>query len=232
MNAKTRRKLEMGARALEFSRAHPDGSPGYTEALTRLENLLKHAEEVAEQQRLGILHVRAATVRKRDLRRTIKRDHLDHLASVAQVAAHEVPELAQLFTLPRIANPYLAFRTAARGLAAEDESRKELLVKNGLTDTVLTGLTQALNEFDAAVDQGAEGRAAHVGASAELDTLANEVVQVINVMGGHNRVRFAGSSDLLASWENVSNVFATPRADAKPTTGGTPPAAGEVRPAA
>jgi hypothetical protein len=232
MNAKTRRKLEMGARVLEFSRAHPDGSPGFAAALARLEDRLNRAEQVAEQQRLGILHVRAATVRKRDLRRTIKRDHLDHLASVAQIAAHEVPELTQLFTLPRIANPYLAFRTAARGLAAEAESRKELLVRNGLSDTVLTGLAQALDEFDAAVDQGAEGRSAHVGASAELDTLANEVVQVVNVMGGINRTHFAGNSDLLASWENVSNVLATPRADVKPTTGGTPPASGEVRPAA
>jgi hypothetical protein len=232
MKGTTRRKIEMGARALEFSRAHPDGSLGYTAALTRLENLLNRAEQVAEQQRLGILHVRAATVRKRDLRRTIKRDHLDHLASVAQVASREVPELAQLFTLPRIANPYLAFRTAARGLAAEAESRKELLVKNGLSDTVLTGLAQALDEFDAAVDQGAEGRAAHVGASAELDTLANEIVQVVNVMGGTNRVHFIGNRDLLASWESVSNVLATPRPDAKPTTGGTPSAGGEVRPAA
>ena len=232
MNAKTRRKIEMGSHALEFSRAHPDESAGYAASLSRLEDRLTRAEQVAEQQREGILHVRAATVRKRDLRRTIKRTHLDHLASVAQVAARDVPELAQMFTLPREANPYLAFRTAARGLAAEAESRKELLVKHGLTDTVLTGLTQALNEFDAAVDQGAEGRSAHVGASAELDTVANEVVQVVNVMSGHNRLRFAHDSELLASWESVSNVLATPRGDGKPATGATPPAGGEVRPAA
>jgi hypothetical protein len=231
MKGVSRRKIEMGARALEFSRAHPDGSPGYAAALTRLEDRLNRAEQVAEQQRLGIVHVRAATVRKRDLRRTIKRDHLDHLGSVAQVAAQEVPELAQLFTLPRNANPYLAFRTAARGLAAEAESRKELLVKHGLNDTVLAGLAKALDEFDAAVDQGAKGRAAHIGASAELDTLANEIVQVVNVMAGPNRSRFAGDSDLLARWASVSNVLGTPRPEVKPTTAG-PVAGGEVRPAA
>jgi hypothetical protein len=232
MKAKTRRKIEMGLRALKFSRAHLDGSPGYAATLSRLEDLLTRAEQVAEQQREGIFHVRAATVRKRDLRRTMKRTHLKHLASVAQVAAQEVPELAQMFTLQPEANPYLAFRTAVRGFAAEAESRKELLVKHGLTDTVLTALEQALNEFDAAVDQGAEGRSAHVGASAELDTLANEIVQVVHVMAGLNRFRFASDSELLASWESVSNVFATPRADAKPTTGETPPAGGDVRPAA
>jgi hypothetical protein len=232
MKAVTRRKIEMGMRALKFSRAHPDGSPGYTEALTRLEDRLARAQVVAEQQREGIANVRAASERKRDLRRTIKRTHLDHLASVAQVAAKEVPELIQLFTLPQQANPYLAFRTAARGLAAEAESRKELLVKHGLTDTVLAGLAQDLNEFDAAVDRGAEGRAAHVGASAELDAVGNEIVQLVNVMAGLNRGRFGQNPELLATWASVSSVLATPRADVKSTTDHTPPAGGAVGPAA
>ena len=232
MRAVTRRKIEMGIRALKFSRAHPDVSPGYTEALARLEDRLTRAEQVAEQQREGILHVRAATARKRDLRRTIKRTHLDHLASVAKVAAKELPELVQLFTLPREANPYLAFRTAARGLAAEAESRKELLVKHGLTDTVLAGLAQDLNQFDAAVDLGAEGRAAHVGASAELDAVGNEIVQLVKVMNGLNGGRFAKEPELIATWESVSNVIATPRVGATSTTDQTPPTGGAVGPAA
>jgi hypothetical protein len=37
---------------------------------------------------------------------------------------------------------------------------------------------------------------------------------------------------VLASWESVSNVVATPRADARPTTDHTPPAGGAVGPAA
>jgi hypothetical protein len=231
MKAVTRRKIEMGTRALKFSREHPDGSPGSASALTRLQDRLARAEQLAEQQREGILDVRIATARKRDLRRAIKRSHLKHLASVAQVAAEEAPELARMFTLQPQSNPYLAFRTAVRGFAAEAESRKELLVKHGLAETVLSGLTQALNEFDVAVDQGAGGRSAHVGASAELDAVGNEIVQVVNVMSGTNRTRFAQDPELMAAWESVSNVFATPRADAKPTTP-TPPAGGDVRPAA
>jgi hypothetical protein len=233
MNAKTRRKLEMGARALDFSRAHPDGSPGYGAALTRLEERLVRADQLASQQRAGILQVRTATVRKRDLRRTMKRAHLDHLASVAEVASREVPELAQKFVLPRKANNYLAFRTAARGMAAEAESRKELLVKHGLAETIFGALTQALNDFDAAVEQGSGGRLSHVGASAELDTVADEVVQVVKVMDGLNRFRFAAQAELLAAWESASNVFATPRApETKQGSGGAPPSGGEIKPAA
>jgi hypothetical protein len=233
MNAKARRKLEMGARALEFSRAHPDASPGYAAALARLEDRLNRADRLASQQRDGILLSRTATARKRELRRTMKQAHLSHLASVAKVASDEVPELAQKFALTQATNSYLAFRTAARGMEAEAESRKELLVKHGLSETVLQGLTQALDEFDAVVDQGSDGRVAHVGASFELDGVADEVVQVVKVMNGLNRFRFAKDGELLRSWEAASNVIATPQpVDDKPETGGGAPAGGEVRPAA
>lgn len=239
MKAPTRRKLEMGKRALEFSRANPDASPGYAAALARLEERLARGEQLAGQQREGILQVRTASAKKRDLRRTVKRSHINHLARVAEVAAKEAPDLSpQKFVLRREANPYLAFRTAARGMAAEAESRKELLVKHGLTDTVLGALVKALDEFDAAVEQGAQGRRAHVGASADLDAVADEVVQVVKVMDGLNRYRFEKDPERLAAWESASNVVATPRPEVKPVPAptpapeGIPPAGGEIRPAA
>jgi hypothetical protein len=46
MNKKTRRKLEMGRRALEFCKAHPDSSPEYNAAVARLEALLARAREL------------------------------------------------------------------------------------------------------------------------------------------------------------------------------------------
>ncbi len=231
MNAKSRRKIEMGKRVLDWSRAHPDASPGYAAAVSRLQERLNRAEQLAEQQRAGILEVRRATVRKRELRRTMKQAHLDHLASVAEVASIEDAELVQKFVLPRRVNTYLAFRTAARGLAAEAESRKELLVKHGLSETVLQDLTHSLDEFDAVVEQGTQGRAAHVGASTELDNVAGEVVQVVNVMDGLNHFRFGKDRELLSAWESVSNVVAAPRPEDS-VPGGTPPGGGEVRPAA
>jgi len=127
MNAKARRKLEMGAHALDFSRAHPDASPGYTAAVTRLEERLARAEQLASQQRDGLLEVRAATARKLELRRAMRQAHLAHLAQVAKVAAREVPELAQKFVLKPGTSTYLAFRTAARGMAAEAQNQKEVL---------------------------------------------------------------------------------------------------------
>ena len=46
MDQETRRKLEMGRRALKFCRAHPDSNPQYIAAVARLEALLARADEL------------------------------------------------------------------------------------------------------------------------------------------------------------------------------------------
>jgi hypothetical protein len=50
MDEKTRRILEMGQRALEFCREHPDSSPEYVATLARLEALLARARELEIQE--------------------------------------------------------------------------------------------------------------------------------------------------------------------------------------
>jgi hypothetical protein len=71
------------------------------------------------------------------------------------------------------------------------------------------------------------GFLAHVGASAGLRAVADEVVQVLRVMDGLNRYRFMNDAELLAAWDSASNVLATPRTG----TGGKPaPGARSGRP--
>jgi hypothetical protein len=227
MNAKTRRRIEMGTRALNFSRAHPDASPGYATTLSRLEQQLGRAEELITRQRDGIAQVRGATMQKHDLRRTMRRTQLMHLARVAEGAAKELPDLAQKFVLAPEQTPYMEFRAAAHAMVAEAQNQKELLVKHGLADTLLESLIQTLGQFDQAVEQGSEARRAHVGASAELDAIADEIVYLVKVMDALNRFRFAENAEVLAEWESASNTFGPLRpAGPKPETGG------EIKPAA
>ena len=225
MLAKTRRKLEMGTRVLEYARLHQDTSPAFVSAVARLRERVARADQLARQFNDGRSAVHVATARKSELRRRILRTHLHHLTSVAQVASIEEPELARKFVIARRTFTYRGFQTAASGLAAEAESRKELLMKHGLAEEVLTGLQVALDQFETAVEQGAAGRLTHVGATAELDTVAEEVAQIVKVMTGLIRVRFASQPELLVEWESASNVVAAPRPEEKPDTG-------EVRPAA
>ncbi len=214
MKAKTRRKLEMGAHAFIFSRLHPDPSPGYAAALEHLEECLRQATALASQQYDGILQVRTAAARKRDLRRTLRRAHLSHLKRVAHIAEEDVPELHRKFVLPRGTIPYLTFRNVARCMVAEAESRKDVMVKHGLADVILESLVQSLDELDHAVERGIKGRQAHVGASAGLDDVADEVVLIVKTIGGINRFRFGNEPGLLAEWASVSHVVSAPHSPA------------------
>lgn len=53
MNEEIRRKLEIGKRALEFARAHPDSNPAYLAAVARLETLLARAAELEAEVENG-----------------------------------------------------------------------------------------------------------------------------------------------------------------------------------
>jgi hypothetical protein len=233
MKSKTRRRIEAGNRALAFSLAHPDPSPGYATTLATLQELLARAEELINLQQDHISQVRGATVQKRTLRRRIRRTQLDHVRKAAASAARENPELGQKFVLRPEQIPYLEFQAMARAMLAEAQAHKELLVKHGLTDTVLDGLEKNVIRFNQAMEQGTEGRRGHVSASAELDSTGEQIMNLVNLMDGLNRDRFAEVPEVLAEWASASNVFGPVHAAGnKPATPGTTPAGGEARPAA
>lgn len=222
----------MGTRALEFSRAHPDTDPGTVTAVARLEQLLERATETATVQRDGLVHTHAASARKKELQRQMREVPIAHLAEVGRAAAREQHELGKTFTFKPGASTYLAFRTAARSMASSAQEHREVLAKYGLAQSVLDEFVQSLDQFDAALALGNDGRTAHVGATRELRAVSLEIVRTVRVMDARNRQRFADQEQLLGSWISASTVLGKPgRAPAEPE-GGPPAPGGEVRPAA
>jgi hypothetical protein len=198
--------------------------------VARLEQLVQRANETAAAQRDGLIHVRAASARKKALRREMLEVPIPHLAEVGRAAARDEHELGKTFLFKPGASTFLAFRTAARGMASAAETHKEVLLKHGLSQSVLDEFVQKLDEFDAAVVLGNEGRTAHVGATQELKAVAMEIVRTVRVMDGRNRQRFAEDGQLLGSWISASTVLGTPQRGTEEEEG--PSAGGEVRPAA
>ena len=233
MNAESRRKIQMGNSALKFTNGHPDDDPGAAPAVAKLGQLMTRADELAAAQRDGLIHVRAAAARKVELRREMLAVPIAHLAHVGKVASREEHELGKTFRFKPGASSFLAFRTAARGMAAAAEAHKETLAKYGLVPSVLEELVRMLDEFDAAVALGNDGRTAHLGATRELKAVAQEIVRTVRVMDGRNRLRFADDGELLGSWLGASRVLRGRRAGTEGGPAeGTVPAGGEVRPAA
>lgn len=236
MNAVVRRRLEMGLRALNFSRAHPAENAGCTAAIARLEQDLARAEVLAMQQRSGILAERTASVRKQELRDQVQHLLLAHVAHVAHTARFDAPDLAKRFRLPPENQSYQSFRLAARVIAKEAQEQKDLLIRHGLAEPMLTGLAEALDQFDAAMEQGAVGRRDHAGARAELDAVLEDVVAVVAVIGDFNRFRFRDDSDTLNAWKSTSAVQAAPEPADAPAEEegkeGTPSSPDALKPAA
>lgn len=234
MKAESRRKIEMGARALEFSHAHPDSEPGAAEAVARLEQLVMRANETAAVQRDGIIRVHAASTRKQELRREMLDVPIAHLAEVGRAAARDEHELGKTFQFNPSASTFLAFRTAARSMIASAQAHREVLLKHGLSQSVLDEFVRKLDEFDAVMALGNDGRTNRMGATRELQAVALEIVRMVRVMDGRNRQRFADDAQLMGSWISASRVLG--KASRTGTDVAVPeaskPAEGEVRPAA
>jgi hypothetical protein len=109
------------------------------------------------------------------------------------------------------------------------ETHKAVLVKHGLSAPVVEEFGRMLVQYDAAVTQGNDGRTAHLGATRELEVVAQQIVRTVRVLDRPNRQRFA------QAWLGASRVLGGRRSGTEPGTGPEAketPAGGEARPAA
>ncbi|MBK6423979.1 MAG: hypothetical protein IPI92_11710 [Gemmatimonadetes bacterium] len=220
MKATIRRIQSMGVRALEFCTAHPDAGAGYAAATARLSALLLELTQLATEQRAGVTAERASVATKQELRTALEQSELLHLSSVVTAAADALPALVPVFSRVRESRSYQAFRTAAQAMLDAARQHQEALVPFGLSEAVLTSVGEKLAAFDQAMDATATARRQHVRAARALEEAGNELNQVVRVLDGFNRFRFAKEPDLLAAWRSAANVLgpSRPATPDEPTT--------------
>jgi hypothetical protein len=229
MNSVVRRILEMVARVVSWIDAWPDTDAGQMVSAARLKEVRTEMEQVAALQRAGLIAVHTGAGEKRRLRREMLAGPIAHLSEVGGLAGRDHPDLVNKLRYRPGGNSSLAHRTAARSLQAEAGANKEVLSQYGLSEAVLEVYGELLNQYDAAVKAGIEGRAMHTGATRRLEALALEAGQLVRAMDARNRYRSKNDQQALGAWISASAVFAQP--------GGvgavqTPDAGGDVRPAA
>ena len=244
MTAVTRRVLEMLVRVLNWLSAHPDDEPGGGVLVTQLRAIVARMTQVIDDQRSGQIDSRAASARKQELRQSILAGPIAHLAEVGRMAAREMHELRSLFAFKPTAKTLLAFHAAARGMFAAAQEHKEVLVKYGLSESVLVPFGKALDELDAAVTLGSAGRTRHTAATRELEALTKEARRTVRAMDARIQLRFQDDRQALEQWVSARTVLGSPvrgsndgGATAQEPAGGgtpdgTPAAGGDVRPAA
>ena len=164
----------MAVRVRDFYRAHPSADANHASVLGRLDEAIGRMEVLVAQQVGGVLSKRSSVLRRKDLRRRLNGGLLRHLVTIAGSAAEEKPELVEKYRLPSGNASNKLFRTVARKMLDQGVAEKELLVKHGLSATLLDDLSAAIDEFDASVAETSGGTLDHVLARAELETLSDE----------------------------------------------------------
>ena len=231
MRADVRRKLEMVEGVRAFNASHPTEDASHALVVAKFEEKFKRAETLATQERAGRIASKAASKRRRDLRRGMQSELLHHLLKVGELAGKERPDLAAKFQVTSRGAAHQVFMTAARAILTDAQEVRDVLVQNGMAATMFDELAKAVDEFEAASNAVRNGRADHVGAAAELKVVAGELVDLVVLLNGINRFRFRDNPELLAAWDSARNVVGPMKGKAEPGSA-TPPAAGEGLPKA
>ncbi len=211
-----RLKLDMATSVRDFCAGHAyDNNPKYQVTLTGLSESLARARALESQERSGDIGATTATASKAALRQQLKEQPLKHLERMAEDASAEQPELAEKFRLPRRKLSHQVFLAAARTMAADAETFKDVFTSYGMPPTFLDDLKASLDQYDRVVNQKHAATSAHVGARAELRALLKAIMALVNRLDTLNRYRFQNDAEQLAAWESARNVAWPARGAAK-----------------
>ena len=219
MNALVRRRLEMAARARDFLRAHEMDGVGQGLGLAKLEELLERAENLATQQRTGVAVVRSATKQRQEIRRALQPKILGYLSVVGAVAATQNAELAEQFRMPPPNATHQALLTMSRAILEKATAQKPLLVSLGMSEQVLDELATALGEYEQTLEATSAGRREHVGARADLKTVAAEISKQLRLLDKVVRYRFGDNPELMGAWDSARNVAGPFKTKNEPQSG-------------
>ena len=219
MNAQLRRRLEMAARVRDFLRAHQMDGVGQDLGLTKLEQLLEHAENLATQQRTGVAVERSAVKQRQELRRALQPRILGYLSAVGAVVGTQDAALAEQFRMPSTNATHQALLTMSRAILEKATAQKELLVKLGMSAQVLDELATSLGQYEDTLQATSAGRREHVGARVDLQAVAAEISKQVRLLDKVVRYRFGDNAELMGAWESARNVAGSFQTKNEPQSG-------------
>jgi len=147
----------------------------------------------------------------------------------AEQAAKEDPATFGVFRIPAQTVSYLAFVTAMQTMLAAAKTGATILEKHGLGENALADFEKAAVELAALNTAVLEASASHVGATSELDQAVSNLGELIGVLDGIYRYRFADSPEKLAAWNSAKNIAAPVRGKIEPAPAPPSPPEGQPR---
>lgn len=218
MTTAVRLVLLMAIRVYEFVIAFPEANPGYNQAVALLKDRLDRAESLAAMERSGRVASRVAKDQRKALVAELRATPLRLLAEVARAAFKDQPEVMRRFRVPSSGVGKTTFITAVRATLAEAEAARALLLQHGLPETLLEEVAAAVERYDGLITEANSGLREHVGAHADLEAVAQEILGVVRHLDALIRYRFRDNPEQLAAWKSARNVaWARPKGEEEAT---------------
>jgi len=219
------RIFDMVLRALIFLRANPLDDPAFITNVARLESDAARLQQLADMERSGHIEAGAAVIGKKEGKANIL-DGLNILARLAVIATREVPELPVRLTLPKPNSGAQKLIGGARTVVTQARAQQELLTRYGMTTGFLDQLGATIDQYERAVSAKSSGVNTHIGAAAEMESVASEITRLVKVLDAVQRPHLRRDPQKRAAWKAArSTVRHTPKQAADPVE--TPKAAGE-----
>jgi len=202
------KKLEMGARVLEFQRAHPYTDRNQAAVGRRFEERLAEAQSLFVQVNEARVAFRADTQHRQVMRRELAA-LVRNVARIGQLATDDDPRVASLFKPSGPANGNVAFVAHAKSLLEAATEHQDFLIRNGLLRPQLPALAKSLAAFTAAMAEAPLlDRKLHQTRTA-LKSAMNDLAKLVRKLDVFQNVRFADDADVLATWTRL-RVVGTP----------------------
>jgi hypothetical protein len=206
MEDRIRIRHDVGKSARDFTNEHPSEIEGHTATALELNRAVDRMDEQVGVFEQGHRDAAAATEERDRLIDLIFAEYLRPIAAISRGNAELDPATARRFRAPARDAAQGEFLGAARSVAALAEEQKAVFVRDGMPASFVADLTQALDDYEAAATKGNNARQLHVGARAELGTLARQVMQLLRRLDGINRYRYRNDPHLYAQWQAARNA--------------------------
>lgn len=206
MNGIVRRKLDMATRVREFTRAHVDADPGYQPVLTRLEELLTHAEATSARQTQGRVVAKAAKQRRMELRRDLQSQLMHYVVGLGSFAVKGQTQVSAQFKLPDANATNRVFLSSVKAILATAQSQQDILAKQGLVLASLDEIARMVTEFEDVSEAALTARRDVIGAGADLADLTARMMEQANLLDAITRYRFGKDTDVTAQWKAARHI--------------------------
>ena len=210
MQARFRRTLAAGTRALALAGEHPARAPRFADWTARLAADLAAGRQALRQAGEGQDGGRSATDLRADAR-TVVLDDIRALCRLGRAIPEELGTAPAYWKVGHITQPAERLLARGRQYLAFARAHQDILAGYGVTPAHLDTMAAHLADFAAHGNAQTRAQAAQVSANALIPELSRRILKALRALSAIYAHEFATQPDLLAAWRSAARVHAPRR---------------------